>query len=541
MPSADLHGPSFLSLILKGHAMPEHCLLLPVQLSMEAHHLAWCCILTEIFLHHHDGNAQAHVCQDIHKEPEIRLCPFVCRFADLMDLSKDRSRLDFFLRKAKTAPSTLPVPVPSCPLEDCPSVRCKPAAATGEHAEPAASGQVAPAAHRMRSAPAELAADAALSQPPPGCGCLNSECEAERDCGEAEDDCGSEACSERGEDADEGGDAAIDLISPEKGGAPEDEWREHCLGGNKWQERYRRESNDVLGSRAERAQRAAEMVHLGLDSPPQVCSAAEAPSAGVAALLHSCAADVDRASRSGHPESAARADASLLQGEGVGVGGRGFQCAWPQQAKSDSADDSWSSDSWDSRAGPAARPSRQDCPDVEGQPHQCDRMQPAERPDDDWGGEGFGLRPEQLQSVHAEAAAEEHWKCERASMPGSAVCVKAEEQQSQGVHVEPDARGEGDHSSEGDENQALPKEAAVDLSAVDVAEQERILRMIELQRRARPRASGSEQGVVRKRGQGLAAGGNGVALVHGAVLGSQTKRRQLSIGAFILKAPSSKQ
>ncbi|KAK9918001.1 hypothetical protein WJX75_000449 [Coccomyxa subellipsoidea] len=35
----------------------------------------------------------------------------VDRFADLMDLSKDRSRLDFFLRKAKTAPSTLPVPM----------------------------------------------------------------------------------------------------------------------------------------------------------------------------------------------------------------------------------------------------------------------------------------------------------------------------------------------------------------------------------------------------------------------------------------------
>jgi hypothetical protein len=520
--------------------MPEHCLLLPVQLLVEAHHLAWCCILTKMSLHH-DGNTQAHDWPQYTQTTRIRLCPIVCRFADLMDLSKDRSRLDFFLRKAKTAPSTLPVPVPPGPLEDCPSLPCKPAAATGgEHAEPAASGQEAPAAHRMRSAPAELAADAALSRPPGG-PCLQSECEAERSCGEAEDDCGSEACSERGEDADEGGDAAIDLISPEKGGAPEDEWREHCSGGNKWHEGYRRESKDVLGSRAELAQRAAEMVHLGLDSPPQVCSAAKAPSAGVTALLHSCAADVDRASRSGHFESAARADASLLQGEGVGVGGRGFQCAWPQQAKSDSADDSWSSDSWSSRAGPAARPSRQDCPDVKGQLHQCDRMQPAECPDDDWGGEGFGLRPEQLQSVHAEAAAEEHWKCERESMPGSAVCVKAEEPQSQGVHIRPDAREERDHSSKGDENQALPKEATVDLSAVDVAEQERILRMIELQRRARPRASGSEQGVVRKRGQGLATGGSGVALVHGAVLGSQTKRRQLSIGAFILKAPSSKQ
>lgn len=466
----------------------------------------------------------------------------MCRFADVMDLSRDRSRLDFFLRKAKTAPSNLPTAAPCSLSKSCPIIPFAPAAATRDahtDAQAAASGQPASAAMQsVHSAPAELAADSA-----PGGACLCSE--AGRGCdGEEENPCGSEACSEWGEDADEG-DAAIDLVSPEKIAAPHKEWREQLSGVGERQMGEMREferGDDVSDGSAQRAERAAELVHLGLDSPPQMCPAAEAPSAAAAAPLHSCASDEGPVTDPRPPESAVEDDADDQRWEGAE--GRKYQCAWPQQTgradpEGDSANDSWSSDSWDDTARPASQLDAQDLPAKESN-EGCDRTQLAQFPGCDQQQLVPGLRPEQLEAAHTAAAIGLHRKCKPAVMSAMHVGVEGLAE-GESTRSRTGAEEASRSSSQGDRTEAVPKEAPVDLSAVDVAEQERILRMIELQRRAQPRKSGSEQGPARKRGPALVAGGNAVAMVHGGVLGSQAKRRQLSIGAFIFKAPSAKE
>ena len=468
----------------------------------------------------------------------------MCRFADVMDLSRDRSRLDFFLRKAKTAPSNLPTAAPCSLSKSCPIIPFGPAAAATRDAhtdiQAAASGQPASAAMQsVHSAPAELAADSA-----PGGACLCSE--AGRGCDEDEENgYRSEACSERGEDADGEGNAAIDLVSPEKIAAPHKEWREQRSGVGERRVGEMREferGDYVSDGSAQRAERAAELVHLGLDSPPQMCPAAEAPSAAAAAPLHSCASDEGPLNDPRPPESAAESDADDQRGEGAE--GRKYQCAWPQQTgradpEGDSANDSWSSDSWDDTARPASQLDAQDLPAKESN-EGCDRTQLAQFSGCDQQQLVPGLRPEQLEAAHTAAAIALHWKSKPAVMPAMHVGVEGlAEGESTWSRI--DAEAATNSSSQGDRTEAVPKEAAVDLSAVDVAEQERILRMIELQRRAQPRKSGSEQGPARKRGPALVAGGNAVAMVHDGVLGSQTKRRQLSIGAFIFKAPSAKE
>ncbi len=155
-------------------------------------------------------------------------------------------------------------------------------------------------------------------------------------------------------------------------------------------------------------------------------------------------------------------------------------------------------------------------------------------PDSDGGNESRLLTHKEHQPVQLQSNSALH-RPDALQCQYAGTCGAGEQQ------MECPERGEGaeeeieNFHGDWDSGAAEPEAGIVDLARVDVAEQERILRAIQLQRRVQPRAGGGDNGGVRKRGQGPAAGGTSISLM----MSSQTKRRQLSIGAFIMKAPSS--
>ena len=449
-----------------------------------------------------------------------------------MDLSKDRSRLDFFLRKAKTAPPASAPPVPAVVPEGSETVPSKVVALKAAAQELAIPSEpdASAAACRAVSAPADLAADSAadgLACGTPadlaadldlGGAARSNMLEAERDCNEAQEGCGSEACSEWGEDTGAVIDAdnteaepdtwtaAVDLVLPPGESGAGVDWQDHSFRGRQLQEGAMRSCSGKHSSR-----HAAELVHLGLSSPPDVSGqSAELPIANAVVNLHDQGAFAD---------STAPARAADTTGHAMGV--------WPTMAElpSDSATDSWGSDSWD-----CAVTARDSCRDAAG------RMQQSMDLDSDRGGESRLLTAKEHQPVQLQSNSALH-RLDMLQHAGICGAAAAEEQQMDCPESRPGAEEEiVNFHGNGDSGAAEPEAGIVDLARVDVAEQERILRAIQLQRRVQPRAGGDDDRGVRKRGQGPAAGGTSISLM----MGSQTKRRQLSIGAFIMKAPSSK-
>ncbi|CAL8471261.1 g10803 [Coccomyxa elongata] len=463
----------------------------------------------------------------------------VDRFADLMDLSKDRSRLDFFLRKAKTAPpATASSAAPTHVTEgsDIAIDEAAALAATAQDLFTLSKPDTSAAACRAVSAPADLAADL----DPEGVTRSNHELEAEWDCCDPQEECGSKAYSEWGEDtgADMGADvgqadanASAAVNDLEEGTRDADAGRQDLTTkGRVWQEGALK-SCDGEQSGRHAARRAAELVHLGLSSPPDVDGQlVECPIAAAAEHNHDHGPLTDTTARAGAAQIASGADAAWSCGDVTQA--QGCQRDWPLLGESpaDSAADSWSSDSWDSAAA-RSHPEAEKLPSREA----AGRMQRPHEQDTDRRSESRLLTPEehqpaQLQSITAvprpDGVQHEHaGSCGAEEPPMGCAEVRS--------HA-----GDLPESSPGEEDDgtAVPKAGVVDLAAVDVAEQERILRAIQLQRRAQQRVAGGADGGARKRGQGAAAGGSSISLV----MGSQTKRRQLSIGAFIMKAPTSK-
>ena len=460
------------------------------------------------------------------------------RFADLMDLSKDRSRLDFFLRKAKTAPpATASSAAPTNITEGSDTATDEAAVAAAAQDLPTCSKPDTPAAAcRAVSAPADLAADL----DPEGVPRSNHGFKAEWVCGDPHEECGSEAYSEWGEDT--GTDMDVDVCQADANASAaandleegirdaDAEWRDLTVRGRVWQEGALKAcSGEQPGRHA--AMCAAELVHLGLSSPPDVNGQlAECPIAGAADNNHDHDPLTDKPARARAAERASGADMACSCGAVTQA--QGCQHAWPPLGESpaDSAADSWSSDSWD---GAAAR-CHPEAEKLSGR-DAADRMQRPHEQDTDRGGEAQLLTPEehqpaQLQSISAlhtpDALQDKHAEnCGAEELP-----MRCAGMRSRAGDLLEDSPGEEDNGA------AVPEAGAVDLATVDVAEQERILRAIQLQRRAQPRPAGGADGGARKRGQGPATGGPSIS----RVMGSQTKRRQLSIGAFIMKAPASK-
>lgn len=458
-----------------------------------------------------------------------------CRFADLMDLSKDRSRLDFFLRKAKTAPP--PPPASSVPVvtfdSDAAGPAAGPASASHAAALKAASGGAKAAAPRSRSAPAELTAGSAAA----GGTCSAAERADEWDCGD-EEGCVSETCSERGEDA-EG--AAIDLVSPEKSAGPKSKERLSFRGG--WEDREENERRQQDCSTA--AHQSAELVHLGLDSPPEASQGAVWSAA--AAATRRRPARMHEAERSA-PAQQASAKIAILNCRGMDVGGgQEYHRAWPPQPEN-STTDSWSSDSWEGPAAAAQQDTamhappetqRQTClpgSDTEGR----NTLQQLDSEEATCGRSSHQQISGQLQSAHTEVPCQ---NSQPKSLPAADLGQKKHAESEQPRAREGGERRDSACSEQGKcpeagecQGEVLPEEVPPELAGVDVAEQERILRMILAQSRARPRQRGMEEGSARRRGRGSA----GSSALQGVVAVSQAKHRQLSIGAFVMKRASTK-
>lgn len=447
------------------------------------------------------------------------------RFADLMDLSKDRSRLDFFLRKAHTAPPAVASPSP--PDQAPASVagawassllrkRHKPsgqgrllqhAASAPDQAAAAAAAGAAPAVKEEkeevggfqdREEPedddgdddAVLAAKeaawqrAVLAEEERMMG-AGGEDQAADEGGEAVEEPGVwqdggclEACSEEGLSE---GDQACDACSQElpdaaegcssrggKRGADDARGRGACLGRPaaseeevvRWSSgassssdgqpggRGRAGAGQGAAKRAKRARAAAELVHLGLDSPP-----AHATRPAVAAqpnlVLASSACRPETGGSAGSAPQEAQAPAPPLASRLLGAQQQQEQerAGRPAQRAAIKRERQGSPDSWETgeRRTPAVK-AEQGAPQQEQQ-----------------GGVGGS---------------------------GSRAPPKQEPRQAAGLAGKPES-GRGEAAGE-----------VVDLAGVDVAEQARILRHIAAGRKALQQQRGSKIGACGARSGG---------------------------------------